>query len=176
MGKRSNFKRRKNDQYMTWDERAVKPLIPHLPMGAVYAEPCCGDMSLAKNLGKYGLVCGYASDIEPSAQCPESSSVDAMTLSDDDISKCDYIITNPPWTREILHPMLDHFRKMKPTWLLFDADWAHTKQSKQYMPYCWKIVSVGRVRWIPNSAMDGKDNVCWYQFGDEERETIFIGR
>jgi len=168
MGKRSEFKRRKNDAYMTWDKRAVLPLVPHIPVGARYAEPCCGDGSLITNLSSHGLICNYSGDI--------ATGQDAMALSDYNIQDCDYVITNPPWTRAILHPMIDHFRKLKPTWLLFDADWMHTKQAKPYMPYCWKIASVGRVRWIPDSKMDGKDNVCWYLFGDGVRATIFVGR
>lgn len=176
MGKRSSFKRLEKDKYMTWDESAVKPLIHHLPVGTKYAEPCCGDMSLARNLGRHGMVCGYAADIDPPQDYPDIPGLDAMKLSADDIAECDYIITNPPWTRDVLHPMIDHFRKLKPTWLLFDADWMHTKQSALYMPYCWKIISVGRVKWIPNTKMTGKDNVCWYLFGDGIRATIFVGR
>ena len=48
-------------------------------------------------------------------------------------TQCEYIITNPPWNRKILHPMIEHFADFKPTWLLFDADWMHTKQSTPYL-------------------------------------------
>jgi hypothetical protein len=60
--------------------------------------------------------------------------------------------------------MIDRFATTHPTWLLFDADWAHTKQSTPYMAYCAKIVSVGRVKWIEGSKMTGKDNCAWYLF------------
>jgi len=60
--------------------------------------------------------------------------------------------------------------------LLFYADWMHTKQSIPYMPYCHKIVSVGRVKWIPGSKSVGKDNCAWYLFDKHEAETIFYGR
>jgi hypothetical protein len=63
-----------------------------------------------------------------------------------------------------------------PTWLLFDADWVHTKQSAPFMPYCRKIVSVGRVRWIEGTKMTGKDNVAWHLFTAEEGTTEFYGR
>ena len=79
-------------------------------------------------------------------------------------SYCDYIITNPPWNRKILHPMIDHFADQKPTWLLFDSDWMHTKQSIPYLKMLKKVVSVGRVKWIEGSASVGKDNCCWYLF------------
>jgi hypothetical protein len=75
-----------------------------------------------------------------------------------------HIITNPPWDRKILHPMITLFSALRPTWLLFDADWMHTKQSTEFQPYLRKIVSVGRVKWIPDSKMTGKDNCAWYLF------------
>ena len=65
------------------------------------------------------------------------------------------------------------FRNFRPTWLLFDADWAHTKQARPYLKYCDKIVSVGRVKWIPDSKMTGKDNCAWYLFLKDECQTKF---
>ena len=85
------------------------------------------------------------------------------------------IITNPPWTRQILHPMIDHFRSMRPTWLLFDADWMHTKQAIPFLTYCHKIVSVGRVSWMQNGT-SGFDNCAWYLFDREPSQTEFVGR
>jgi len=40
------------------------------------------------------------------------------------------------------------------------------------------IVSVGRVKWIPDSKHTGKDNVCWYLFTKymQTKQTEFIGR
>ena len=70
--------------------------------------------------------------------------------------------------------MINFFTKKKPTWLLFDADWMHTKQSHEYMPLCKKIVSVGRIKWFGN--MTGKDNCAWYLFGKESSFTEFVGR
>ena len=62
------------------------------------------------------------------------------------------------------HPLIDALPRLAPTWLLFDADWMHTRQSAPLMHYCRKIVSVGRVKWIPGSKMTGKDNCAWYLF------------
>ena len=78
--------------------------------------------------------------------------------------RSDYIITNPPWNRKILHPMIDHFSDLRPTWLLFDSDWMHTKQSIPYLKMLKKVVSIGRVKWIEGSTSVGKDNCCWYLF------------
>ena len=57
----------------------------------------------------------------------------------------------------------------------------HTKQSRDYLQFCRKIVSVGRVKWIPDSKHTGKDNCAWYLFdtlrsGETKIETVFYGR
>jgi hypothetical protein len=83
-----------------------------------------------------------------------------------------FIITNPPWDRTILHEMIPHFTSMRPTWLLFDADWLFTLQSE--------VVAVGRVKWIPDSKSQGKDNASWYYFDQRIKNDIhlvsFFGR
>ena len=73
--------------------------------------------------------------------------------------------------------MIDHLCKIAPTWLLFDADWMHTKQAIPYLDYCEKIVSIGRVKWFGNAS--GKDNSCWYLFDGKDFDrsgTTFYGR
>jgi len=52
----------------------------------------------------------------------------------------------------------------------------HTKQSIEYIKYCHKIVSIGRVKWIEGSKSTGKDNCAWYLFDKEESQTLFFGR
>jgi len=59
---------------------------------------------------------------------------------------------------------------------LDEANWMHTKQASPYLKFCSKIVSVGRVKWIPDSKTTGKDNCAWYLFKDNEQETLFYGR
>lgn len=174
MGKRSDgFERAPRDFYPT-PEAAVLPLLPHLAHGSMFIEPCAGDGRLVKHMEKHGMSCIWAFDIEPAAGWVEQD--DALEFDARHEPSADYIITNPPWGRPLLHPMIEHFRTQLPTWLLFDADWCHTKQSAAFMPYCQKIVSVGRVKWIEDSKMSGKDNVCWYLFGPEKAQTVFYGR
>lgn len=153
MGKRSDFPRRKNDAYAT-PYKAVLPLIPHLRGIATFAEPCVGEGDLVAHLESFGLVCTYEADIERGH--------DALTHPP--VGKFDAIITNPPWTREILHPMIKSFQAIAPTWLLFDADWPHTKQAAPFLDQCSHIVSVGRVKWIEDSEHTGKDNASWFRF------------
>jgi len=171
LGKRSNFKRVERDFYPTPYE-AVVPLLPFLGCKTKFIEPCAGDGALVRHLESKGHKCIWASDIEPHDQ-KEVIKKDALTIH---TTSHHPIITNPPWDRKILHPMIEHFRNLAPTWLLFDADWMHTKQSAEFMLYCSKVVSVGRVKWIPDSKMTGKDNCAWYKFTSFETETTFCGR
>ena len=173
MGKRSNFERIDKDLYRTFDPRAGNALRPHLPRRCVYAEPCCGHGDLIKNLGRFaGIRCGLATDIA------EPYCVDALGLHERALDGVDMIITNPPWTHPILHALIEHFAKLRPTWLLFDADWAHTKQSVDLQrKYCVQIVSVGRLIWIPGTTTSGKDNCAWYLFdARKDSEIIFQPR
>ena len=166
MGKRSTFARRPMDDYPTIDPRAVAPLVPFVE-GLAFAEPCCGDGRLIDLLESVGARCVAASDIR--------TGVDALTLTD--FGDADAIITNPPWTRDILHPMIRHFQQFAPTWLLFDADWSHTGQSAPFMDQCSHIVSVGRLRWIEGTNQTGKDNVAWYRFHSKHvGGPRFVGR
>lgn len=177
MGKRSNFERKPRDFYPTPYE-AVVPLLPHLEDETFFDEPCAGDGALALHLEINGHVCVWASDIEPQKSLSNLLKIYKRDYRDMvGQSGADYFITNPPWDRKILHPIIEHLSKSKPTWLLFDADWMHTKQSILYMDRCVKIVSVGRVKWIPNSTMIGKDNCCWYLFDfNHTGATEFYGR
>ena len=171
MGKRSNFERVERDYYPTPYE-AVVPLLEYLDPETWFMEPCAGDGRLVAHLEKHGHICEGAYDIEP--RHPEVDKRDAFTLK----MSGSLIITNPPWDRKILHPMIDYFLAQNAeAWLLFDADWMHTKQAAKYMDNLQAIVSVGRVKWIEGSKMTGKDNCCWYLFvQDKVGETHFYGR
>lgn len=171
MGKRSSFERVERDFYPTPYE-AVAPLMKHLGDRVVFDEPCAGNGALVNHLVERGHICWWAGDIKPMADGIHQ--VDAF----DYVHRgSDCIITNPPWDRSILHPMITHFSDMAPTWLLFDADWMHTRQSSQFMERLVKIVSVGRVKWIPDSKMTGKDNCAWYLFDKPHNEGVkFYGR
>lgn len=171
MGKRSDFERKPRDFYPT-PFAAVEPLIRHLPQGFTFAEPCAGDGQLCRHLEYFGGICMWASDIEPQLEGIHQNNYNE--LGENEVLESQYIITNPPWDRSLLHPIIEHLTKMRPTWLLFDADWAHTKQSAPYMKNCGEIVSVGRIKWFGN--MTGKDNCAWYLFYNSETTTSFHGR
>lgn len=172
MGKRSDFERIPRDFYPTPRE-AVLPLLPHLSPGTRFCEPCAGDGALIDHLTAAGHVCECAFDIEP--QRSDIYNGDARFLWSD--GDPDTYITNPPWDRKVLHPIIENLSRHAPTWLLFDADWIHTLQSAKYIGFLRKIVSVGRVKWIPDSPFTGKDNCAWHLFdANSEAPAQFIGR
>ena len=172
MGKRSDFERVERDFYPTPGE-AVFPLLHHLEAGTHFDEPCAGDGALITHLERHGHICGRATDIAPRADGIRQVDVFARRGCYGQV-----FITNPPWDRKILHPLIAHLSSIAPTWLLFDADWMHTRQSVNFMSYCHKIVSAGRVKWIPGTAMTGKDNAAWYLFdrGSSREAAQFFGR
>ena len=112
--------------------------------------------------------------------------VGAYDLPDDarvkryDVDGVDAFITNSPWRRDILHPIIVNLSDQAPTWLLIDAGWVHTRQSEPYLVRLRAIVSVGRVKWIKDSPFTGKDDCAWHLFDlprpDERAVTHFIGR
>lgn len=179
MGKRSNFERIERDFYPT-PRKAIEPLADWFNAGdseGWFAEPCYGAGDLSDALTELtDLQCGFACDIAP--QDVRIETRDALTITADSVAHCDFIVTNPPWSRDVLHPMIEHFSRLKPTWLLFDADWMHTIQSRPYMQWLDTIISVGRIKWVPGTKYTSKDNCCWYLFDQRKfNDSIeFIGR
>jgi hypothetical protein len=165
VGKRSNFERVPRDFYPTPYE-AVPPLLPHLPDRTHFIEPCAGDGRLIGYLQEHGHICQGAYDTAPLDPC--ILPVDATHLQ----SQYPYdhlaMITNPPWTRYALHPIIDHLRTLHPTWLLIDMNWANTKQAGPYLRVCHKIIVIGRVKWIPDSPHSGKEDAGWFLFTKDE--------
>jgi hypothetical protein len=185
MGKRTPHDERKArkeaNKHDLWPTpyKPILPLLPHLEPGTRFIEPCAGDGRLIGYLQEHGHVCEGAWDIEPQDECIRQ--LDARYL----VTGVDRhklkIITNPPWTRALLHPLIVHFAGQHDTWLLFDADWAHTQQANPYLRFCEKVVSVGRVRWLEGQESDRgndpKDNCAWYLFtAAPGRGPVFYGR
>ena len=178
MGKRSDFEKRDKDKYLTPYEGA-KPLMSFLPQRRfTFAEPCAGDGRLVRHIRDVtdrNAQCHFVCDIEPETDLIPA--MDALTLNEGHVKDCELIITNPPWSRDkksgyILHRMIEHFANLRPTWLLFDADWMHTKQATPLIEdYLLSVVSIGRVSWEQNGT-SGKDNVAWYLFSKDARKTL----
>ena len=186
MGKRSDFERVERDYYQT-PYAAVLPLVPFLPERRfTFAEPCAGDGRLANHFyvaTNGASQCRFECDIDPQAKGMLQKN--ALFVNEHDVAGCDLIITNPPWDRSkksgyLLHKMITHFSNLKPTWLLFDADWQHTAQAVPYLDRLVASVAIGRVKWIEDSKMTGKDNVSWNLFHTHARQItsapVFFGR
>jgi hypothetical protein len=160
------FKRNERDFYAT-PESAVLPLLRFLPPRVRVDEPCAGAGDLIRHLEHHGINVIAQGDIKDGS--------DALAIKG---TPADIFVTNPPWARPILHKLIVHLSDIAPTWLLFDADWMHTKQSIPYMRRCRKIVSVGRISWMGN-GISGFDNCAWYLFDATQgavEGTQFIGR
>jgi hypothetical protein len=160
VGKRSGFPIRELDHYPT-PFAAVLPLISHLRADSVrrFVEPCSGDGHLVQHLSQFGIHCVFQGDIR--------SGFDALDMTREWYERqgADCLLTNPPWSRHVMHALLFSFVAVAPvTWLLLDADWAHTQQAAPHLKLCSKIVAIGRLRWVEGSKHSGLDNSCWYKF------------
>jgi hypothetical protein len=157
------FERIHKDLYET-TAPAVAPLLPHLAPGTEFGEPCAGRGALIDLLQAAGHKCVWATDIAPKRE--DIGELNAMTLPRLGVRniRAQRLITNPPWTRAILHPIIDRLSNMLPCWFLFDADWSYTRQSESLIWRCSRIVPVGRIKWIPDSDHVGFDNCAWYEF------------
>jgi len=162
-----------NDFYPT-PKSAVLPLIPFLPDGLRYYEPCAGAGDLIKHLDGDGRMCVGACDIAPRADFIEQR--DCLKLLYADIKFVDVFITNPPHTHELLAPIIDHLVKYRPTWLLLPHDWIATKQASPFLDYCSHIKVIGRMKIYPGSPSTGFDNFVWARFTNQFTNTKFVGR
>lgn len=175
MGKRDNdkFERNKRDYYATIDPAAVNALVDHLPLPCSFVEPCAGAGDLVVELCRHhAIFCLGATDIEPSHHLVEKFNCLDSSVAHPD-QNC--FITNPPFSWDMLKPILDHLPTLSPTWLLLPADYMHNIRMAPYMSHCSRVVSIGRLYWMPNKVK-GVDNYCWYKFEDRPVETVFYGR
>ena len=170
MGKRSAFRRIEGDDYPTPYE-AVLPLLGRLKPHTKFIDPCCGAGCLIAHFESAGHICVAQFD---------ALDRDARSARYDDADPHAIFLTNLPWGRPVLHAAIANLSSQRPLWTLLDSDWVHTKQAIPYLPRLQKIVSVGRVKWIPGSSFTSKDNVIWCEFGlprpAENAVIYFIGR
>lgn len=155
MGLYSDFPRKKHDEYLT-PFKAARPLAPFLTGIRTFVEPCCGDGRLIRHVESFGPLCIYSGDIQTGTDAL-TDVVLARTITD-------AIITNPPYTEEILLPMIERFSRIAPTWLLLEANFKYNQYSTPYIPMCSDIVPVGRVKWFEDTDDGSKQNYAWYRF------------
>ncbi len=158
MGRRSNFERIPKDKYRT-PLAALGPIMPYLAGIKTYVEPCAGDGRLIRWLEQRGIRCVWGCDIDPDATGIPIADARRVQL-----PKADMAFTNPPWTRALLHPIIQNLSRQMPTWLLFDAAWMFTDQAGAMLDHCSDIVAIPRQKWIPDTDDGAKDDCCWYLF------------
>jgi hypothetical protein len=168
MGKRSTFDRIPRDCYDT-PTAAVRPLLVRLPKRFRFLEPCAGKGALIDSLTAAGGECVGAFDIEPRRR--DIGRRDAMTMTPADVPSEAMVITNPPHSRDVLHPLIALFASLAPTWLLLDSDWKENVSSVELVGQLQVYQPIGRLVWIPGTTMTGKDNYGWFHFGPARRST-----
>lgn len=175
MGKRSDFEKIPKDKYYTWDARAYTPMRAIFRKIGTFIEPCAGGGDMIAHLEQIRPRCVYACDIEPT----DGETTPIVKLSYDRIKpavlkQADYIITNPPWTRSVMHPFIEWcIASGLPAWLLIDTNWASSKQARPLLAYCSDIVPTPRLKWIPDSKDSAKDDTAWYRFQGVPCDTIW---
>lgn len=182
MGRYSNYNLNvPKDFWATLDPDGVKRLEPFI-QGKTFAEPCAGNGDLVQQLEDVGAKCLWESDIREDTYCLTK---DALDITKDDLKGVQVIITNPPFSWNMLQPLLDHLPTLKPTWMLLPASFMHNVRTSPYMKRCDKVVSIGRMFWViedrgdPNmKGKKGKEDFCWYLFfgGTAEYGTKFYPR
>jgi hypothetical protein len=167
--------RRRNFFYPTIDPRAIPPLLEHVPAGTVFAEPCAGAGDLVHLLEQHGLVCDWALELEPQGSCLRNrwpiGVGDALGLTRADLGNAQCFISNFPWSRDWLHPLISHLAEIAPVWSLHDASWCMIKKAARFAPLCTDVVAVGRLKWFAGSKYDPPDDCAWYRFEAADTKT-----
>ncbi|MEO9625884.1 MAG: hypothetical protein ABJF09_00585 [Qipengyuania citrea] len=192
--------RKRRDFYPTIDRRAVPALLAAMlavgdiaPGQAVrYAEPCAGQGDLIQLLQHEApqLHCAFGLEYDWQDEGLHNrwpiAHGNALTLGAPDLAGVELIVTNPPWKREALHPLITHLASLRPTWLLYDGSWAFTKQAAPFHRVLTDVAAVGRLRFFPPPgrplrlpgesdaayrdrarkwrSMDPPDDCAWYRF------------
>ncbi|MEP2841513.1 hypothetical protein [Roseibium sp.] len=182
MGKRSSFGRVAKDFYLTIDPRAVPPVIPFLKAEGIrsFIDPCWGWGHSVGPLTRAGLTCLGRYDIAPGTSIKVDPDLpgqqghviqrDGRDLSFADLNGADAIITNPPWSRDLLNQLIERWSPMVPTWLLFGAGWKHgtTEVPDLIHAHCTDFVPVPRLKWMPGTKDTATDDCGWYRFHTAE--------
>lgn len=196
--------RRRSDYYPTIDPRAVPPLLAamwetgdHLAgVLTSYVEPCAGTADLIHLLHTLHpqLRCAFGLELDPHDEGLRNrwpiARGNALTVTERDLAGVHLFITNPPWDRPLLHQLIRHLASLRPTWLLYDASWAYTKQAAPFARLLTDVVAVGRLKWFAPKGPplrltgesdaeyrkrcqkakgnDAADDCAWYRFCEAE--------
>jgi hypothetical protein len=156
---------------------AVEPLVPELrqdlpaPPRAYFVEPCAGDGALVRALRLHGIACRVAFDTEPRDSIVRRGDASRVDWTVADGAPAIPVVTNPPWARHLLEPILVNIIGTRVIWLLLPLDYATNLWTNPYMRYVNRIVPLGRVSWKGNGR-GGMENSAWFRFSPQVRSFI----
>lgn len=161
MSKRSTFEKIPKDFYATIDPKAVAPMAEKFK-GLKYASPCYGNGDLEDRLMDIAT-CVWRSDIRETVGC--SKVLNGLDINKEDVKDADVVIENPPFSKNVLLPLIEHWVTLKPTWLLLPWDILQNKYMRPYVGIMQEAVPIGRLYWMPNKVR-GTDNYAFILFED----------
>jgi hypothetical protein len=161
MGMYSDFPRVAGDRYFT-PFSATLPLAPFLAGVRTFAEPCKGDGELVAHVESHGPLCIHSGDI--------AEGVDALNDPELEQLVVDRIITNPPYKWKLLKPLIQRFVTIAPTWLLLEDRFLFGERSGPFMRICTDVVTIGRVKWFPDTEHASRINYAWFLFDQAKCE------
>lgn len=169
MSKRGEaFERSPRDLYETVDPRAVAALLPYVDKSMPFVEPCAGAGALTDQLLAAGMACAGELDIQPLR--PHIAMLDARAVR---LNAGEQVITNPPFTRKLMHEIMLHCARQVPSWFLVEADWLFTQQATPILTkHGAQAVAIGRLKWFREDdprqkGNDPMDNMAWLQLVPE---------
>lgn len=174
--RQSRYAKKDRCAYDTTDPRAVAALRPHIRHLTRFIEPCAGKGDLVRQLQAIGLQCVDQFDIAPRAEGIRQQ--DALEWQAPPFNRPP-IITNPPFSWPLLGQLISHWLLQADSiWLLLPANFAHRSTRAHLMRHCRQIVSIGQMRWEPDSKHQSVDIFAWYEFSPfgSERGTSFHPR
>jgi hypothetical protein len=132
-----------------------------------FVEPCAGDGRLKNVLVDKGLCCVAAIDINP--RRGDIGVGDAASL----IGLAPHIpvVTNPPWARKLLEPILSNLLGQTTLWLLLPLDYLSNQWTGFAIKHVNCIIPLGRVSWLENGK-GGMENSAWFRFAKTPQSIV----
>lgn len=157
-----------------WDTppEAMPSLLRHLPRKIGFYEPCAGAGALVRHLLEAEHYCLSASDIEPRNSIvlkrEAIEAINDLKYPDFNESYSEFIITNPPFSREsmgFLRELIKTCAHKRQSWFLLPFAFAANVQNANLMRnYCCKVVTIGRLKWVPDTPHKEGRDMAWFLF------------
>lgn len=152
----------------------IEPLLPLLPKRTRFIEPCAGDYSLAGYLEQHGHECVFASDLEPRH---EEVCVRDAGKHDFRSIQADMVITNFPYRKQLLKPILENLIPQIDIWMVIYSSWLDTLWAAKFMEHAAIELPIGRARWplgveVTDPGGAGKRDFSWVLFTPTKQPTV----